>query len=246
MGDGVGAVAERGGDDERMNILRNPSRNCLYDFGPLARTYEQWYETPQGQAHDRAQKKDARRFLKSVPDNTQRLLDVGCGTGHWSAFFAERGYRVTGVDISPEMIDVAGASVAGGSFQVADVYELPFADATFDVTTAMATLEFLPRPAEALREMVRCTRLGGRLLVGTLNRLSLLNLQRVAENKPPYSSAKLFSPGELANLLAPWGRVRMAASSPDTEGNSLRGILGGLARNRKQWKGPFLVAEVRL
>jgi SAM-dependent methyltransferase len=182
-------------------------------------------------------------------EENERLLDVGCGTGHWSAFFSRMGYRVTGVDVSPEMLDVARASVSGCSFRQADVYDLPFADATFNVTAVMATLEFLPAPVEAIREMVRCTTPGGRLLVGTLNRLATLNRQRIAEHKPPYSSANLFSPDELASLLRPWGRVRMTAAAPEPVGRSqrrLRKVFNDLTANRKKWKGPFIVAEVRL
>ncbi|MBN1554091.1 MAG: class I SAM-dependent methyltransferase [Phycisphaerae bacterium] len=220
----------------------------LFDFGPSAREYDRWYETPEGKAHDRAQKQDVRRFLHSVRAG-ECLCDVGCGTGHWSAFFAELGYRVTGIDVSEEMIDVARSRVLNATFQKSDVYDLPFAEGSFDVTAAMATLEFLPAPAEALREMVRCTRSGGRILIGTLNRLAPLNRQRVAEHKPPYASARLFSPGELVNLLAPWGRVRMAASRPEFSletKSRMRKILERVGGKRKQLQGPFLVAEVRL
>ncbi|MBS3822070.1 MAG: class I SAM-dependent methyltransferase, partial [Phycisphaerae bacterium] len=149
----------------------------LFDFGPMAREYDRWYDTPAGQAHDRVQKNDVRRLLRPASAG-QTLLDIGCGTGHWSSFFAEMGCQVTGVDIAPEMIEVARAKVPECSFQVADAHDLPFDDGTFDAVAAMATLEFLPDPAAAIGEMVRCARKGGHLLVGTLNRLAPLNQHR--------------------------------------------------------------------
>jgi SAM-dependent methyltransferase len=223
-------------------------RKSLFDFGPLAREYDRWYDTAAGQAHDRVQKADVKRLLRPA-SASETLLDVGCGTGHWSSFFAEMGYQVTGGDIAPAMTEVARARAPECSFQVADAHDLPFDDGTFDVVAAMATLEFLPDPAAAIREMVRCARNGGRLLVGTLNRLAPLNQQRIAKGKPPYSSAHLLSPDELRGLLAPWGRVRMVASAPPGHGrHPLRSkrVVGRIAGLRSKLDGPFIVAEVRL
>jgi SAM-dependent methyltransferase len=63
------------------------------------------------------------------PDEVARLLagrrsivDVGCGTGRISAFLAERGFDVSGVDASPEMIEVACARAPDVSFLVADLF----------------------------------------------------------------------------------------------------------------------------
>ena len=224
------------------------AERSLFDFGPLAREYDRWYETPAGQAHDRVQREDVRRLLRPGRAG-ERLLDVGCGTGHWNSFFAGMGYQVTGIDIAPEMIEVARTAVPECSFQVGDACELPFDDASFDVATSMATLEFIPDPATAVREMVRCVKAGGSLLIGTLNRLAPLNRHRLAKDKQPYASAHLLSPDELHSLLAPRGRIRMAASFPrQRKGRSLlpTRIASRLPVLRGRLPGPFIVAEVRL
>ena len=230
-----------------QQLTPSPSHSSLFDFGPLAREYDRWYATAAGQVHDRAQKGDVRRLLRPAHSG-ERLLDVGCGTGHWSSFFAELGYQVTGIDVSAEMIKVARFSVSGCSFQVAEACELPVADASFDVVASMATLEFIPDPATAVREMVRCAKPGGSLVIGTLNRLARVNQRRVVNGKQPYVSAHLFSPGELRSLLAAWGRVRMVASSPrQRQGRPFlpTRIATRLPLFRGRLDGPFIVAEVR-
>ena len=219
----------------------------LFNFGPLALEYDRWYETPAGEAHDRVQKEDVRRLLH--PASGQTLLDVGCGTGHWSSFFAEMGYQVTGIDVAPEMIDVARRAVPECTFQIADACELPFEDASFDVVASMVVLEFLPNPTTAVQEMARCAKLRGSLLFGTLNRLAPLNKHRISKGKEPYASGHLFSPAELRSLLSPWGRVSMVASSPRRDERRPllpKRILGRIAAHRRKLDGPFIVAEVRL
>jgi len=219
-----------------------------FDFGPLANEYDRWYQTPAGRAHDRIQKEDVRRLLRSGHAG-ESLLDVGCGTGHWSGFFTEMGYQVTGVDIAAEMIAVARAAVPAGSFHIADARKLPVPDGSFDVVACMATLEFIADAAAAVREMVRCVKPGGRLLVGALNRLAPLNQDRLAKARQPYASGHLFEPNELRRLLGSYGRVRLRASSPaKREGRS---ALHSRVVHRLPWlterlKGAFLVAEVRL
>ena len=220
----------------------------LFDFGPMSREYERWYDTPAGQAHDLVQKDDVRRLLRPASAG-QTLLDVGCGTGHWSAFFVGMAYKVTGIDVSPAMVEVARSAAPECTFRVADAHQLPFDDETFDVVASMATLEFLPDQATAIREMARCAREHGHLLVGTLNRLAPLNQHRIAKGKPPYSAAHLLSPNELQSLLAPLGRVRMVGSSPPGHGHRPplpKRIAGRIAGLRGTLIGPFIVAEVRL
>ena len=219
--------------------------HSLFDFGALAGDYDRWYETPAGRAHDRAQKSDVCKLLRPARPEAL-LLDVGCGTGHWSRFFASLGYAVVGVDISQEMIEVAGTRSAPQCvFGVADACDLPFGDDCFDVVAAMATLEFVSDVSLVLEEMFRCVRDAGVVLVGTLNRLAWINRRRVVGGREPYASGQLFTPGELRHRLERFGRVRMLASLPQGSRPSEHfGRLGRWLAGRRSMSGPFLVAEV--
>lgn len=186
----------------------------MFDFGVMADSYNSWYETPLGRTYDVLEKKAVARAL-ATGSNGEHLLDVGCGTGHWSAFFSRRAFVVTGVDISPEMVEVARKKgIANASFEVADAHSLPFEDGRFDVAAAIATLEFVRDPEVVVREMARCTRRpGGAILVGVLNALAPVNRLRKAAGKSPYDGAQLLSPRELKEMLTPYGEVKVASTT---------------------------------
>ena len=218
-----------------------------FDFGPIASQYDSWYDTPAGRMHDQHQKALVRKFLPR-PRTGSCLLDVGCGTGHWSAFFSSMGFNVTGVDISPEMVEIARLKgIARCKFELADAYHLLFDDGTFEIITAMAMLEFVDDPEMIIFEMTRCLKSRGSIIIGTLNKLSPLNRRRIAQGAEPYASAHLYSPKELRSFLTKYGRVRLDVSS---ERNSNResdflGMLWRRAALRKERPtGAFIVAEV--
>ncbi len=222
--------------------------SSLFDFGNIAKEYDRWYRTSEGRIHDLLQKADVLSLL-FPPQDHESLLDVGCGTGHWSKFFAALGYRVVGVDISQKMIEAADSQDTSDCiFQVSDACCLPFEERSFDIVTAMATLEFVSDVLCALQEMFRCVKENGRVLAGTLNRLAPINQQRLAEKREPYISARLFSPEEFYNVLAPFGSVRMVASSPTDGGVSPWIEKPGKHRmipDDLHIQGPFIVAEIK-
>jgi ubiquinone/menaquinone biosynthesis C-methylase UbiE len=222
--------------------------SSLFDFGSVAGEYDSWYETPVGKAYDEEEKSTVLELLPTA-NAGDRLLDVGCGTGHWSRFFASLRFEVVGVDISPEMIEVARSQDGPEChFEIADAGCLPFDGASFEVVTAMATLEFVADPEAAVAEMFRCAKRGGSIIVGTLNEAAPLNRDRVAKGEEPYVSAHLFSAADLLELLIPYGRVRMRVSSQESGPRWFSPL-----RTAQQWHslrwgqptGAFLVAEVR-
>ena len=227
----------------------NVETHSLFDFGLIAKGYDRWYDTPKGRMYD-CQEKNAVLELLPRPWANARLLDVGCGTGHWSRFFAEQGYDVVGLDISPEMIEVARSQrIPGCHFEIGDACGLPKGNPAYQVVTSMATLEFVSEPATAVAGMLRCVRHEGSVLVGTLNKLAPINRERIADGKEPYTSAHLFSPSELRALLQPHGRIRMRVTSAIPDGHprlkALRALRDRVLLRCGKAAGAFIVAEVQ-
>lgn len=99
----------------------------------------------------------------------QRVLDVGCGTGFLSLRFAELGHTVTGIDLSPRMIDRARckAEQAGHliDFRVGDAVHLDLADESVGLVVARHVIWNLPDPERAVAEWLRILHPGGRLVL---------------------------------------------------------------------------------
>src|SRR5262245_18655267 len=92
-----------------------------------------------------------------------RLLDVASGPGVLAAEAANRGARPVGIDLSPQMIELARRLYPAIEFREADVERLPFADDTFDAVVCAFGLGHFPRPEVAVVESVRTLLPGGRI-----------------------------------------------------------------------------------
>ncbi|MGW7253408.1 class I SAM-dependent methyltransferase [Streptomyces sp. NPDC054834] len=102
-----------------------------------------------------------------LPGRPADVLDLGCGTGSLSLLAAERGHRVTGVDLSPPMVELARAKLAGRDavFLLGDAAAPPVGEQRFDVVLVRHVLWALPDPARVLRRWRGLLRPGGRFVL---------------------------------------------------------------------------------
>ena len=113
------------------------------------------------------------------PVTGRRVLDAGCGAGRHSAWLAEQGADVVGLDASPEMLVRARARVPSGTFAVADLSEpLALEDGAFDVVVASLVLHYLQDWGPTLRELRRVLRPGGTLVFSTHHPARAIELSR--------------------------------------------------------------------
>jgi len=232
------------------NLRIKTKKPTRFDFNSVADTYDKWYETAEGAMFDRLEKKAISKcLLRNIQG--RKLLEIGCGTGHWSQFFNENGFEVMGVDVSERMISEAlEKKLQNTSFYIDDGHFLPFKDGAFDVTAAMLTLEFVRDAELVVQEMVRCTRRpGGQLLIGVLNALAQLNRKRKGNIGSPYVNARFFSPEQLEQLLEPYGQTHIAVAGfvPGQKWLlSLAPVIDLICRLLHRPSGVFIAAEVRL
>jgi SAM-dependent methyltransferase len=129
----------------------------------------------------------------------ESIVDVGCGNGRYLAEAARRehGGPLTGVDLSPGMLAAARGRAPRSGLLVGDAAALPMRNASSDVTIAMHMLYHVPDPLDAVRELRRITRPGGRVLIG-LNADDHLSELR----EPVTAVLRKFSRGGLAPRVA--------------------------------------------
>ena len=98
-----------------------------------------------------------------APQQGERILDVGCGTGHLTAQIADSGAQVVGVDRSPEMVAAARKAYPELQFEVADARELSYR-AEFDAVFSNATLHWIHEPELVIQGVGNALRPGGRFV----------------------------------------------------------------------------------
>ncbi|MFE0516639.1 class I SAM-dependent methyltransferase [Streptomyces sp. NPDC058964] len=145
-----------------------------------------------------------------LPERAADVLDLGCGTGSLSLLAAERGHRVTGVDLSPPMVELARAKLAGRNavFLVGDAAAPPVGERRYDVVLVRHVLWTLPDPGRALRHWRGLLRPEGRLVLvegvwGTMTPVGIPADRLVGLLEPLAGQVRLERLSEDARL---WGR----------------------------------------
>jgi SAM-dependent methyltransferase len=112
-------------------------------------------------------------IARAAPE-AARVLEVGCGPGLLSILLARHGHRVTGIDLDPEMIELARANADAASdddapsFVVGNVSALSFPDESFDLVVSTLSMHHWTDVPAALSEIGRVLRPKGRALVWDL------------------------------------------------------------------------------
>ena len=171
--------------------------------------YEAWYRTAQGRRADRLEKAALSQMLEAFPE-ARTVLEVGCGTAHFSRWLNAEGWMAAGLDISRPMLK--HARLLGGDRLVrGNAFGLPFADGSFDLCMMVTTLEFLEHPGAAVAQALRVAHRG--LVLGVLNCCSFLGIHRRLRGlfrETVYDDARFYSVRGLKRVIreaAPEARV---------------------------------------
>lgn len=149
-----------------------------------ATQYNAWYQTPRGIWLSELEFQLITQLLQ--PTAGESLLDVGCGTGHFTRCFANMGLHVTGLDPDASMLAFAEKQASNIKYLKGSATNIPLSDNSFDYTIAVTSLCFINDPIQVIKEMWRVT--NKKLVLGLLNKNSLLYLQK--HNKGGYTGAR--------------------------------------------------------
>src|SRR5262245_35294962 len=151
--------------------------------------YEAWHDRyPVDQEADALWHRLLKQQLGPVRDlANKRVLEIGCGRGGFACWLARQQpapAEVVAADFAATAVDqgrehAAQLGLTNTTWQVADIQRLTHADASFDTVISCETIEHVPDPRQALRELARVLRPGGRLFLTTPNYLGTFGLYRI-------------------------------------------------------------------
>ena len=152
------------------------------------------------------------------------VLDVACGPGLVACEFALRAQHVTGIDLTPRMIEEAeerqlAKGLTNLSWQLGDVLPLPFPDSSFSIVLTRYSFHHFLDPKAVLAEMIRVCRPGGKVLVVDVVQPpeKAVAYDHLEKLRDPSHVHALTSP-EMADLITASGLVKVQTARYKVEG----------------------------
>ncbi len=174
-------------------------------FERYALEYDRWFEENRFayESEILAVKSLISKAISEVPRIPEKIsekrlgLEIGVGTGRFAAPLG------IGVGIEPARAMVKMAKKRGIEVCIARAEELPFKNNSFRIVLMIVTICFVQNPIEALREVKRVLKPGGRLIMGVIDRESFLGqmYERKKHESVFYRVARFYSVGEIIGLL---------------------------------------------
>jgi trans-aconitate methyltransferase len=141
-----------------------PTLACSRDIAGCETKDMKWNSSLYDQKHSFVFKYGEEVLALLNPQRGERILDVGCGTGHLTKLIAEAGAEVVGIDNSPEMIEAARAASPDINFVVADAADFSFTE-PFDAIFSNAALHWVTEAEQAVVCMAQSLKQGGRFVI---------------------------------------------------------------------------------
>lgn len=143
--------------------------------------------------YDALQRLSASALLDCLPVRAfGQVLDAGCGPGSMSRYWRSAGSRVTGLDLSGQMLARAGELEAAHHYVEGDIEAMPLADAQFDLAWSNLAVQWCESLSGAVSELHRVVRPGGLVAFSTLAADSLPELRLAWQAIDPHPHANRF------------------------------------------------------
>ncbi len=187
------------------------------------------YRRATGELPEMESSKAAAALLKPLVRADDTMLDVGCGAGHYLRSFQKAitvPFTYTGADATPYYLELAKKAFPETDrvkFVQADIFNLPFADASFDVVTANNVLLHLPNIIKPVSELCRVAK--RTVLIRSLIGNRSFRIQEVQNKEPEFDENgeptafffyNIYSENYIRSLASKLPRVRSIEIAPDT------------------------------
>ena len=152
---------------------------------------------------EKGSRKDILPFLTKHVTGEASICDLGCGDGYASYKLALKGFQVTGVDLSDQMLDKARerAKDTTAQFLKADISNVPVESASFDAIMAINSLEWTESPLKVLAEMKRVVKKDGFICIAILGPTAMPRIN---------SYRRLYGEKVICNTMMPWELGKLA------------------------------------
>ena len=167
----------------------------------IAGNYDSYYNTEFGKKVDEIEKKIVSGLIKNIPRT--KMIELGCGTGHWTKFFSDTGFDVTGIDNSHHMLAHAVNKKINAEFISGDAENLTFLNESIDVVASITMLEFVDNKDVVFKEINRILKPGGWLILGCLNSFSVVGQNK--SNDETFRNASFLNEEVLEEKLKMFG-----------------------------------------
>ena len=202
--------------------------------------YDAWFDRPWGR-HATAIEHDV--LLQATgPVAGHQVIDAGCGTGRFTRRLEADGATVIAIDRDRAALDLTGRRTRAPRL-VADVHVLPIATASVDLACAVTVCEFAAEPGAVIAELVRVTRPGGRVVIGSINPHSPWGRwNREQLNQPSWSNARFLDRDSLTGIGRRHGRVELHRGLYSPTSAAPPTLVGTRPRSRRPRAGAKLGA----
>jgi SAM-dependent methyltransferase len=154
----IGRIVGSGDDASLSGSTTFPERSVEHGYADWSKTYDRG-DNPLIHLEETA----LLPLLESLAPG--RALDAACGTGRVSGYLADAGHEVLGVDVTPEMLELARAKVPQARFVVGRLEALPVDEASFDLVVCCLALDHCTDVGPPIAELARAARPGGRVIL---------------------------------------------------------------------------------
>lgn len=141
---------------------------------------------------------------KLVLVQSDRILEVGCGSGMILEPLSKTSSMTAGVDFADSLIAKIKKVIPKGEFHVSEANDLPFDDNTFDKILSFSVFQYFPNygyATDALNEMIRCVKTNGKIYLGDIPDLALV--EKSEETRMRYAAHRDFKDNDLKHLYYP-------------------------------------------